>query len=175
MSESDPRYPIGRFDWNAPLTSEMRTSAINEIECLPGRLRDSVAGLTDEQLDTPYRDHGWTVRQLVHHVADSHINALIRLKLALTEDNPPAKAYDQDAWSQLPDSRLPIDVSLMVLDGVHARWTAISRSLTDGQLARTFQHGEHGRVPLERQLQLYAWHGRHHVGHILALRARQSW
>jgi len=152
----------------------MRGPAVAVIAELPTRLRAAVAGLTDAQLDTPYRPGGWTVRQVVHHVADSHLNAYIRLKFALTEEKPAIKPYDQDAWAGLADSRLPVEMSLATLDGVHARWTGLYRSLTDEQFGRTFRHPEIGTVTLDRQLQMYAWHGRHHVAHITALREREG-
>lgn len=171
----DLRYPVGRFDPAAPVTSDMREPAIAAIAELPARMRAAVAGLADAQLDTPYRPGGWTVRQLVHHVADSHMNGYIRTKLALTEHEPTIKPYDQDAWAPLPDSRLPIDISLGVLDGVHARWTAVWRSLTPAHFARIFHHPEIGTVSLDLQLQHYAWHCRHHVAHITSLREREGW
>ncbi|MGE0257020.1 MAG: YfiT family bacillithiol transferase [Alphaproteobacteria bacterium] len=171
----DPSFPIGRFDRQATITAALRQSAIADIAALPGRLRVAVAGLTDAQLDTPYRDGGWTVRQLVHHVADSHMNGYIRLKLALTEENPTIKPYEQDPWAHLPDSRLPIAVSLPIIDGVHARWTVLWQSLDEATLQRTFTHPEMGRLTLDRHLQLYAWHSRHHTAHATALRATKGW
>jgi hypothetical protein len=142
---------------------------------LPMRMRAAVAGLTDAQLETPYRPGGWTVRQVVHHVADSHLHAYIRLKFALTEEQPTIKPYDQDAWAALPDCRLPIEASLALLDGVHARWAALYRSLAPEQFERVFHHPETGLVTVDGQLQLYAWHSRHHVAHITSLRAREGW
>jgi len=153
----------------------MREPAITVIAELPMRVRAAVAGLTGAQLDTPYRPGGWTVRQVVHHVADSHTNAFIRLKVALTEDQPTIKPYDQDAWSALADMRLPIDVSLVLLDGLHARWVALYRSLAPSAFARVFHHPEIGVVTLDGQLQMYAWHSRHHVAHITSLRQREDW
>jgi len=139
-------------------------------------LRAAVAGLDNRQLDTPYRPGGWTVRQVVHHVADSHMNGLIRTKLALTESAPTIKPYDENAWAQLADARLPIDVSLPIIDGVHTRWVTVLRSLSPEQLQRTFVHPEHGRaMTIAYQVQHYAWHCRHHVGHITALRKREGW
>jgi hypothetical protein len=154
----------------------MLAGALADIEQLPARLRAAVAGLDDRQLDTPYRVDGWTVRQVVHHLADSHINALVRLKLALTESHPTIKPYDENAWAVLPDVRMPIAVSLAILDGVHARMVIILRSLTPEQIQRTFMHPEHGKVMTVSYLvQNYAWHGRHHVAHITSLRTRQGW
>ena len=172
---TDVRYPIGRFDSAMTVTSDMRDPAIAAIAELPVWMREAVSGLTEARLDVPYRPGGWTVRQLVHHVADSHANGYIRMKLALTEDSPTIKPYDQNAWAALPDSRLPIETSLTILDGVHARWAALWRSLTPAQFARRFNHPEIGFVSLETHLQMYAWHSRHHVAHVTALRQREGW
>jgi DinB family protein len=172
---TDLRYPIGRFDAGVPITGEMRESAVAAIAELPTRLKAAVAGLTDAQLDTPYRPGGWTVRQVVHHLADSHMNAYIRTKLGLTEHEPTIKPYDQDLWVPLPDNRLPVDFSLCILDGIHTRWTTLWRSLTAVQFNRVFHHPEIGVVTLDSQLQMYAWHSRHHVAHITALREREGW
>jgi hypothetical protein len=171
----DLRYPVGKFDWTAPVDPAMREPAIAAIAALPARMREAVAGLTEQQLDTPYRPGGWTVRQVVHHVADSHANAFIRMKLGLTENAPTIKPYDQDTWAALPDMMLPIDISLAIIDGVHARWAAICRSMSPAQFARTFNHPEIGAVTLDTQVQAYAWHSRHHVAHITSLRSRQGW
>ena len=159
-----------------PVTSESRVTAIAAIADLPRWMRDAVAGLTDTQLDTPYRPDGWTVRQLVHHVADSHMNGLIRVKLALTEDEPTIKPYDQERWVELADSEMPVAVSLQLLDAVHARWSALYRALEPEQFSRTFFHPEAEAVfTLDQHLQLYAWHSRHHVAHIMGLRRRERW
>ena len=171
----DLSYPVGRFDHQAPRTAATRRAAVDDIAALPARMREAIRGLTDAQLDTPYRPGGWSVRKLVHHVADSHMNGYIRTKLALTEENPTIKPYDQDAWSGLPDSRLPIDGSLAILDAVHERWTAVNRSLTDADVARTFVHPDLGQLTLDRHLHLYGWHSRHHVAHITGLRQREGW
>ena len=171
----DLRYPVGRFDPAAPVSPDMRDPAIKIVEELPIRMRAAVAALTDAELETPYRPGGWTVRQVVHHVADSHMNGYIRTKLALTEHEPTIKPYDQDAWAPLPDSRLPIEISLGILDAVHARWTAVWRSLVPAQFERRFYHPEIGLTNLDAQLQGYAWHSRHHVEHIMALREREGW
>jgi hypothetical protein len=172
---ADPRYPIGPFNAGAE-TPDLTSAAVDVIEALPASLRTAVLGLNDRQLDTPYRAGGWTVRQVVHHLADSHMNGIIRTKLALTEDNPTIKPYDENAWSELPDMRLPIDISLGMLDGIHARWARLLRGLTPEQLQRTFVHPEHGRtMTLGYQAQHYAWHCRHHVAHITALRQREGW
>jgi hypothetical protein len=172
----DLSFPIGRFTPVDPLTDPARATALDNIADLPKRVRAAVAGLTDAQLDTPYRPGGWTVRQLVHHIADSHMNGFIRLKLALTEDNPTIKPYDEKTWADLADTRLPIEISLAILDNLHARWDAVNRGLTPAQFARTFYHPEMQRsLTLNDQVQLYAWHSRHHVAHITALRQRQGW
>jgi hypothetical protein len=171
----DLRYPVGPFT-PVETTAEIFSAATTEIERLPTNLHDAVRGLTDQQLDTPYRAGGWTVRQVVHHVADSHMNGLIRMKLALTEDNPTIKPYDENAWAQLPDTQLPIDVSLALLDHVHVRWISVLRSLTPAQLQRTFVHPEHGQtMTVGYHTQNYGWHSRHHVAHITSLRQRQGW
>ena len=171
----DLSYPVGRFDPQAPRTAETRRAAVEDIAALPARIREAVRGLTEAQLDTPYRPGGWTVRQLVHHVADSHMNGYIRTKLALTEENPTIKPYDQDAWSKLPDSRLPIAGSLAIMDAVHERWTAVNRSFQERDFGRPFTHPELGQMTLDRHLHLYGWHSRHHVAHITALRQREGW
>jgi hypothetical protein len=172
---ADLSFPIGRFDHRAARTPETRAAAIEDLAALPANMRGAVRGLGQAQLDTPYRPGGWTVRQLVHHVADSHMNGYIRLKLAITEDNPTIKPYEQDAWSRLPDSRLPIELSLTILDAVHARWTAIARSLQPDDFARTFVHPELGQLTVDGQIHLYGWHSRHHVAHITSLRRRENW
>ena len=171
----DLSFPIGRFDHRGARTAESRASAIDDLAALPARMREAVRGLTEAQLDTPYRPGGWTVRQLVHHVADSHMNGYIRVKLALTEDNPTIKPYEQEEWARLADSKLPIELSLSILDAVHARWSAIVRSLQPADFARTFVHPELGQLTLDGQIHLYGWHSRHHVAHLTALRQREGW
>lgn len=172
----DLRYPIGPFRPHTDTAPASREGWIAELEALPASMRDAVAGLTDAQLDTPYRDGGWTVRQVVHHVPDSHLNAYVRTCWALTEEEPPIKAYDEAAWAELPFSRSgDVEVSLGLLDGLHRRWTGLLRSLDEDGFARALRHPEAGRVTVGRLLDLYAWHGRHHVGHILALRRRMGW
>lgn len=172
---ADLSFPIGRFDQHAAVSPEMRAPAIDAIAMLPSRLADAVANLSNEQLDTPYRAGGWSVRQLVHHVADSHMNGYIRTKLGMTENDPTIKPYEQDEWVQLADARLPIDTSLRLLEALHERWTAVWRSLDDDQFSRTFRHPELGSVTLDTHLQLYGWHSRHHVAHVTGLRARMGW
>jgi hypothetical protein len=172
----DFRYPAGRFTPVTP-SDDVRHAAIEDIAALPQRMRDAVAGLNEAQLDTPYRDGGWTVRQVVHHVPDSHLNAYVRLKLALTEDAPTIKPYDEKAWAALPDARMPIETSLVLLDALHARWATVFRAMTLEQFARAFSHPEYpdGLLTLDWLLQQYGWHSRHHVAHITALRRRQGW
>lgn len=171
----DPRFPIGKF---APVTNPgpdvLRASAA-DLSALPSNLRAAVDGLSDAQLDTPYREGGWTVRQLVHHVADSHMNGLTRVKLALTEDSPTIKPYAQQHWANLPDSTLPIELSLRILDGVHQRLDAIVSALTPDDYAKTFVHPDNGLTRLDNWLQLYAWHSRHHVAHVTELRKARGW
>ena len=172
----DIRYPIGRFSFEGPLDSEPRKTLIEEIAAAPAKLRESVRGLTPDRLDTPYRDGGWTPRQIVHHVPDSHLNAYVRFKLALTEDVPLIKPYDQDLWAGLEDSRLtPVETSLALVDALHERWVILLRSLSEASFQRTFNHPEMGIVPLDRVLALYAWHGKHHSAQIVSLRERQGW
>lgn len=171
----DLKYPVGRFDWSAVPARLLRDPAIQVIHELPAKLRAAIRNLSETQLDTPYRPGGWTVRQVVHHLADSHANGVIRTKLGLTEEIPTIKPYDQAAWAELADTRMPIDLSLGILDGLHARWTTVWRSLTDAQFARAFKHPELGLMTLDQQLQGYAWHSRHHFAHITSLRQREGW
>jgi uncharacterized damage-inducible protein DinB len=173
---ADPRYPIGRFEPPTEVGEADRETFIRQIEETPARLREAVGGLTLEELETPYREGGWTIRQVVHHVPDSHLNSYVRFRLALTEDEPTIKPYMEDRWAELPDARTgPIDLSLVLLDSLHRRWVALLRSLTPEQWKRCFRHPDLGVVPLERNLALYAWHGRHHVAHITTLRERMGW
>jgi uncharacterized damage-inducible protein DinB len=172
----DLRYPIGKFHFEGPLTDEQKQKCLDDIEQAPTYLRAAVKGLSDSQFDTPYRPEGWTVRQLAHHIPDSHLNAYIRFKLALTEDAPTIKPYAEDRWAQLGDSRTtPIEVSLTLLDSLHYRWIRLLRSLQPNDWKRTFRHPELGEVSLEKNLALYAWHGRHHVAQITNLRERNGW
>ena len=173
---ADLSYPIGKFTEVTPATAAVRAAALADIAALPEKMRAAVAGLSDDQLDTPYRPGGWTVRQLVHHVADSHMNGFIRLKLALTENNPTIKPYDEKTWADLADTRMSIDVSLDILANVQARWDVVNRELTPAQFERTFFHPELNKsLTLDAQVQLYAWHSKHHVAHITGLRQRQGW
>jgi uncharacterized damage-inducible protein DinB len=161
---------------NEQLTPDERAQLIAQIADAPARLRAAVADLSEEQLDTPYREGGWTVRQTVHHVADSHMNGYIRAKLALTEDEPAIKTYEEAEWAKLGDTpATPITTSLALLDALHERWATLFRALTPAQFARTFRHPDWGTVSLDKQLALYAWHSRHHTAHITSLRERMGW
>jgi uncharacterized damage-inducible protein DinB len=177
MSDSDNlRYPIGRFTAPGRTVPESRPAQIQTLRLLPERLRAAITGLNDEQIDTPYREGGWTVRQLVHHVADSHANAYVRTKLALTEDWPTIKPYDEAAWANLADShKLPVDVSLMLIAGLHQRWVTLLESLSEEDFQRGYNHPELGRQSLAQMLALYDWHSRHHTAHITHLRSRTNW
>lgn len=173
---TDHRYPTGKFVPPAQATNESRSRAIARIAETPRLLRDAVQGLDEDQLDTPYREGGWTLRQVVHHVPDSHLNAYIRLKLALTEPVPVIKPYDEAAWANLVDTTaVPIDVSLNLLDALHTRWVALLRSMKDDDFRREYVHPETGRHALDHLLALYAWHGPHHVAHIAMTRSRLGW
>ena len=173
---TDLRYPIGKFKFEGPTTPEQREELLSQIEQAPSRLRAAVKGLSDQQLDTPYRPEGWTVRQVAHHVPDSHLNAYVRYKLALTEDEPTIKPYAEDRWARLADTRsTPVEVSLAMLDSLHDRWVRLLRSLQAEDWKRAFRHPELGLVSLEKNLALYAWHGRHHVAHVTSLREREGW
>lgn len=173
---TDLRFPIGTFQRaEVPLKPEQRAAFVQEIEQTPERVRSAVNGLTSEQLATPYRPGGWTVQQLIHHLADSHMNSYVRFKLALTEERPTIKPYDEKAWAELPDSRLPIEVSLTLLETLHARWVALLQSLGPTDWARVMVHPERGPLDLDQTLAIYAWHGKHHVAHVLELRKRMGW
>jgi len=170
----DPRYPIGKF--NGIYLEEQKPRYLNDIEQAPERLHAAVKGLTEAQLNTPYRDGGWTVRQVVHHVPDSHMNAFIRFKLALTEEEPTIKPYAEDRWARLGDvPATPVETSLCLLDCLHQRWLRLMRSLTDEEWKRTYRHPDLGVMTLEKTLAMYAWHGRHHEAHITELRKRMAW
>ena len=171
----DPRYPIGIFDFKQPVTIDRIRAAIEEIAQCPHALRTAVRGLDESKLDTPYRDGGWTVRQVVHHVPDSHMNAFIRVKLGLTEDHPTIKPYEQQLWAELPDAKGPIGVSLTLLDAVHERWVLLLRKLDEKSFQRAIHHPENGDMSLGLVTLHYAWHGKHHVGHITSLRTRMGW
>jgi uncharacterized damage-inducible protein DinB len=169
----DPRFPVGKFDIsNYPSHDEN----VKTISRLPTNLNAAVAGLSDAQLDTPYRDGGWTLRQTVHHIADSHINSFCRFKLALTEDESPTiRPYYEDRWAELADSNMPVDVSLKIVEGIHSRWTSLLESMSDDDFKREFVHPETGNWTLEKVLALYAWHSLHHTAHITSTRERNGW
>jgi hypothetical protein len=174
MPATDLRYPIGNY--TVPDRSpETITRLIDEIAEAPRRLREALAGLTEEQLDTPYREGGWTVRQVAHHVPDSHLNAYVRFKLALTEDVPRIKPYEESRWARLPDSRLDPAVSLALLDALHERWVVLLRALAPEDWERAYDHPDNGATTLRAALGIYAWHGRHHVAHVTGLRERMGW
>ena len=172
----DPRYPIGKYTPPQEATPALRQQAIDSIAATPAKLKAALSGLNDAQLDTPYRDGGWTVRQVAHHVPDSHLNAYVRFRLALTENQPTIKPYEEARWAELADAKsAPVAVSLALLEPLHDRWVRLLRSLTAADFARTFVHPEHGVRTLDWMLFLYAWHGRHHTAHITELRKQKGW
>jgi hypothetical protein len=174
---NDLRYPIGKFAFEAPSTDDQRRGWIDDIAGLPALVRGAVNGLDDARLDTTYRPGGWTVRQVVHHLPDSHLNSYLRFRKALTEDTPTISPYDEAAWAELADARTaPVASSLALLEGLHARWVVLLRSLEPQDFVRAFAHPESGReVALERNLALYSWHGKHHLAHITRLKERLAW
>ena len=169
------RYPIGRFQPSSSSTAEDREAHIAVLRELPDRLSEVVNGLEEAQLDIPYREGGWTVRQVVHHIADSHLNCYTRFKLALTESEPVIKPYDEGAWAALPDSKMPVDISLTLIWALHERWVALLESMTEKDFRRKFTHPERGVQDLATTLAIYDWHSRHHTAHITGLRARMGW
>jgi uncharacterized damage-inducible protein DinB len=172
----DLRYPVGPFEFAGTLSNEQRQILIDQIAATPEKMRAAVEGLSDEQLNTPYRPEGWTVRQVVHHVPESHMNSYVRFKLAITEEEPTIKPYFEDRWAQLDDAnQAPISLSLDLLDALHGRWVWFLRSLKEPDFQRTFRHPDLGVVSLDKNIALYAWHGRHHVAHITSLRERMGW
>jgi uncharacterized damage-inducible protein DinB len=172
----DIRYPVGKWIRQPSVDAATCATLIEQVAAAPAALATAVKGLDDAQLDTPYRDGGWTPRQIVHHIADSHMNAYVRFKLGITENNPTIKPYDEKSWAETVDSRTaPVEVSLPVIDGVHKRWVQFLRSLDSTALSRTIQHPERGPMMLTDLLQLYAWHGRHHTAHITGLREKHGW
>ena len=173
----DPRYPIGPFrSVGRPLTSEERAAFIDAIDAHPGAMRAAVAGLSDAQLDTPYRDGGWTARQVVHHVVDSHVNAYVRFKLAVTEDHPRICTYQEAVWAELPDAKTaPVEGSLAILDALHPRWVSFLRGLADEDFRRTIDHPEAGDITVDVLLEIYGWHCPHHEAHVTRLRERMGW
>ena len=175
ISEEDAKYPVGRFAAPATISPDERNAAIVTLAELPEKLRNAVHGLSSTQLGTPYREGGWTVRQVVHHVADSHMNALIRVKLALTEDWPTVKPYDEAAWAKLHDMTAPVEWSLELIESLHARWVMLLQSLDEEQWKRGFNHPEMGPATVEKTTLVYAWHSLHHVAHITRLRSKERW
>lgn len=170
------RYPVGKFEFPQSVSAADLAQFLDQIAETPARMRAAVSGLSDAQLDTPYRPGGWTVRQLAHHVPDSHMNSYVRFRLALTEDSPLIKPYDEARWAELADATtLPVEPSLTLLESLHARWVPLLRSLSPTDWKRSFRHPELGLVTLENNAALYAWHGRHHVAHITSLRTRMNW
>jgi hypothetical protein len=175
-SMKDPRYPIGKFQALTSVSDAQRRELIQQIAEAPARLRTAVQGMADGQLDTPYREGGWTVRQVAHHLPDSHMNAYIRIKLALTENEPTIKPYEEKLWAELVDGRtMPIEPSLQILESLHKRWVLLLRSLAPSDFSRTFRHPQSGVRNVDWILQLYAWHGRHHVAHITSLKKKMKW
>ncbi|MGI8842911.1 MAG: YfiT family bacillithiol transferase [Gemmatimonadaceae bacterium] len=173
---TDLRYPIGRFSYPERTTAQAISAAIARIEEAPSALRAAVERLSPEQLDTPYRPGGWTVRQVIHHLPDSHVNAYVRTKLALTEDDPVIRPYDEQLWAALPDAAsTPIETSLLLLENLHRRWVALLRSCDDGAFARQLRHPEIGSLTLGQLIIQYGWHGDHHVAHITTLLEREGW
>jgi uncharacterized damage-inducible protein DinB len=172
----DLRYPIGKCPSKSLLTPDERREAIEDIAQTPDRLKSAIAGLSPEQFDTPYRPGGWTVRQVVHHLPDSHMNSYVRFKLALTEEEPAIKAYDEALWAKLKDSQeTPVGVSLALLEALHQRWVILLRGMSVEDFARRLKHPERGAMTLDDLLTTYSWHGRHHVAHITSLRHRMGW
>jgi hypothetical protein len=173
---ADPRYPIGKFSFDGTLSEQQKAGFLDDIEKAPAQLEAAVRGLSEKQLDTPYRDGGWTVRQVVHHVPDSHLNSYMRFKLALTEDEPMIRSYMEDRWAELPEAKTaPVGPSLALLSSLHTRWILMLRALQPADWKRTFRHPEIGLMSLEKNLALYSWHGRHHVAHVTALREKMGW
>jgi uncharacterized damage-inducible protein DinB len=172
----NPRYPVGQFEMPSAVTLVLRKQAMDEIAATPGKVRAAVSGLNDAQLDTPYREGGWTVRQVVHHMADSHMNAYTRCRLALTEHEPTIKPYEEGAWAKLEDAQnAPVEVSLRLLEPLHERWVRLLRSVKTEEFARTLRHPDHGIRTFDWLLFLYEWHGRHHTAHITELRKQKDW
>jgi DinB superfamily len=176
MDTPDLRYPVGKFRFPESVSAQELAVFVEHIAATPAKMREAIAGLSESQLDTPYRPGGWTVRQVAHHVPDSHMNSYVRFRLALTEESPVIKPYEESRWAELPDARsMPVEPSLVLLESLHARWVPLLRSLSDADWKRSFRHPELGPVSLENNASLYAWHGRHHVAHITRLRERMGW
>lgn len=177
MNLEQLKYPIGKYKKADSISKELLNAWISELESFPKNLASEVELLSDEQLDTPYRPEGWTIRQVVHHCADSHMNSLMRFKLALTEDQPTIKPYREEKWAELEDSSvMPIASSLLMIEGIHNRWTYLLSKLTDEQLSRVFIHPDHGKsIRIDENVGLYAWHCRHHLAHITETKKRYGW
>src|SRR5580692_2166474 len=171
----DLHYPVGKFHFPESISAEELAMLIDQIAETPARMRTALAGLSDPQLDTPYRPGGWTVRQVAHHVPDSHMNAFFRFKLALTENEPTVKTYEEQLWADLSDAKMPIEPSLALLENLHTRWVVLMKSFGEAEWKRRFVHPALGPMTLEQTLALYAWHGRHHVAHVTLLREREGW
>jgi hypothetical protein len=172
----DLSYPIGKFNWTQTIAPAERVQLIDDIAAAPAKFREAVRGLDDDQLDTPYRPGGWTVRQVIHHVADSHMNSYIRFRLALTEEQPAVNGYKEEEWAKLHDSQtMPVEISLQLLTALHGRWVDMLGSMPDAAFERTFRHSERGLIRLDTNLALYSWHSRHHTAHITGLRERMGW
>jgi uncharacterized damage-inducible protein DinB len=169
------RYPIGTFQFPADVTERNREEWIDQIATLPVRVKETVKGLTEEQLQSPYREGGWTVKQVVHHLADSNLNAYIRFKFALTEETPTIKPFDEASWAELADTKLSVDVSVQLMEGLHARWEALLRNMKPEDFSKTFVHPVNGVQSLDYALGLYAWHGNHHLAQISSLKERMGW
>jgi uncharacterized damage-inducible protein DinB len=173
---ADVRFPVGPFAIDADVTPDKRAAWIRHMAGAPAQLASAVLGLDDAQLDTPYREGGWTPRQVVHHLADAHLNGFARFKLALTEEQPDIKTYEEDRWAETADARrAPVELSLRLLDALHARWTILLESLSAEEFGRAFRHPDRGVMTIDKAIQLYAWHGAHHAAHILGLRSRRGW
>jgi uncharacterized damage-inducible protein DinB len=171
----DLRYPVGKFVPEENLSDARRSELIGQIADAPAKLRAAVKGLDEQRLDTPYRDGGWTVRQVAHHLPDSHMNAYVRFKLALTEDSPAIKTYEEKLWAETPETRMPVEPSLTLLEALHQRFVTLLKAMSAADYKRKLKHPELGEVSLEKYLGMYAWHGRHHVAHITSLRERMKW
>ena len=173
---TDPRFPVGKFTWPETITDNDHRNWIESIADTPADLEAAANGLTEDQLDTPYREGGWTLRQVIHHLPDSHMNSYVRFKLALTENEPTIKPYDEAAWAELRDTRtVPIETSLCLLECLHKRWVAVLEGMSEADWKRNLTHPELGKISLEKMAALYAWHGRHHVTHITELRKQKGW